>query len=83
MNNDKIKQHSDSQDVLIAKIPFIGSSITTLGEVIMTIAAGLAVDVLEKSSNKGSQSLDAQSKSMQKQLDYIINELKQIKKMMK
>ena len=49
----------------------------------MTIAAGLAVDVLEKSSNKGSQSLDAQSKSMQKQLDYIINELKQIKKMMK
>lgn len=76
MSDDKIKQNSISQDIQIAKLEYVGAALASLGVGIKLIAAGLAVDVLEKLS------IDAQSKqakSMQKQIDYIINELQQIK----
>lgn len=85
VNANKKEQSPDSQEIQIARLAFIGASIATLGDGIAAIAAGLALEALENSSNQGTQKSDSspQSKDMQKQLDYLINELKQIKKMMK
>ena len=84
MNNNKknSEQPSVSQDIQIARLAFIGASIATLGDAIAAIAAGLALDALEQSNNGDSSPPPTQSKDMQKQLDYLINELRQIKKMM-
>lgn len=85
-NKKNARQSSDSLDIQIARLAFIGSTITTLGDGITAIAAGLALEALENSSNQNSQNIDKQSKqsdTMQKQIDYIINELEQTKRMMK
>ena len=50
------------------------------------VAAGLALEALEKQSNQSTQNSNGQSKqieNMGKQIDYLINELKQIKRIMK
>jgi hypothetical protein len=87
MNDKKgSKNSNDSQDIQIARLAFIGASIATLGDAIAAVAAGLALEALEKSSNQNPGSSDEQSKhsaKMQQEIDYIINELKQIKKTMK
>lgn len=57
----------------------------TLGDAISAIATGLELDALENPNNQKSKSFDGQSMytpNMQQDVDYIINELKQIKKMM-
>ena len=85
-NKNKTNQTSDSRDVLIAKLAFIGASISTLGDGLQAVAAGLALEELQKANNQSSQNQNDQSKQtegMQKQIDYLINELKQIKKMMR
>ncbi|WP_413367237.1 translation initiation factor 2 [Lysinibacillus sp. 3P01SB] len=86
--NDKRKSEnsSDSLEIQIARLEFIGASIVTLGDAIETIAAGLALDALLRSSNQNSANSDEQSKhssKMQREIDYIINELKEVKRMMK
>ncbi|MFJ7665584.1 translation initiation factor 2 [Lysinibacillus sp. NPDC097195] len=89
MTDNKIKINSDSQDLQIAKLAYIGSAISALGGGIQLIAAGLAIDVLENSNKQSSQSSQKQNEqskqaeNMQKQIDSIIKELKQIKRMMK
>ena len=85
-NKKNLEQSSDSMNIQIARLAFIGASIVTLGDGISAIAAGLALEALEKSNNQESQNTDtqlAQSKDIQKQMDYLINELKHIKRMMK
>lgn len=85
-NKNNLEQSSDSMNIQIARLAFIGASIVTLGDGISAIAAGLALEALEKSNNQDSQNTDtqlAQSKDIQKQMDYLINELKHIKRMMK
>lgn len=86
MTDNKIKINSESQDLQIAKLAYVGASISALGGGIQLIAAGLAIDVLENSNKQSSQKQNEQSKqaeNMQKQIDSIIKELKQIKRMMK
>ena len=85
-DNKNSKSSADSQDIQIARIAFIGASIVTLGDAISAIAAGLSLDALENPNNQKSKSSDGQSMytpNMQQEVDYIINELKQIKRMMK
>lgn len=78
---------TDAQEIHIARLAFIGASVATLGDAISAVAAGLELEALEKkSSNQNSQNPDEQSKhtsKMQQEIDYIINELKQIKRMLK
>lgn len=85
-NKNKSNQASDSIDIQIAKLAFIGASIATLGDGLNALAAGLALKELEKSSNQSSQNPYDQLKqaeSIQEQIDYLIRELKQIKKMIR
>lgn len=85
-NKNKTNQTSDSRDIEIAKLAFIGASIAALGDGLAAVAAGLALEELEKANKQNFQSQNDQSKQtegMQKQIDYLINELKQLKKMMR
>ncbi|KPN97143.1 hypothetical protein [Lysinibacillus sp. ZYM-1] len=88
--NNKPSQNNDSLEIYAAKLAYIGAAISTLGDGIQTIAAGLALEVLQNANNDSSQSNnngDGQSSvqidNMQKQIDYLIGELKHIKKMLK
>ena len=84
-NGNKSNQPSDSADIQIARLAFIAATITTLGDGLAALAAGLALQELEKSNNQSTQPQYDQSKQMdstQKQIDYLIKELKQIKKML-
>ncbi|MEK5332870.1 MULTISPECIES: translation initiation factor 2 [unclassified Lysinibacillus] len=85
-NQNNSNQSTDSLDIYAAKLAYIGTSISTLGDGIQTIAAGLTLESLKKASNQSSQDLPNQTKqteNMQKQIDYLIAELKHIKKYLK
>lgn len=85
--NNKQNQNNDSMDIYIAKLAYIGTAISTLGDGIQTIAAGLALESLQNAKNDSSPTNNgdqtAKVDNMQKQIDYLIAELKQIKKMLK
>lgn len=83
---NKSNQNGDSQEIYAAKLAYIGSAIVTLGDGLVAIAAGLTLESLIKSKNQGSTNGEYQSfqtENMQKQIDYLINELKHIKKIIK
>ncbi|QSB09384.1 translation initiation factor 2 [Lysinibacillus fusiformis] len=85
--NNKQNQDNDSMDIYIAKLAYIGTAISTLGDGIQTIAAGLALESLQNAKNDSSPTNNgdqtAKVDNMQMQIDYLIAELKQIKKMLK
>jgi gas vesicle protein len=88
MNKDQnnLKKGSDSPEIFSAKLAFIGASISTLGDGLQAVAAGIALDLLQRANNESSQNQNEQSQyqeKMQKEIDDLINELKQIKKTMK
>lgn len=67
-------------EIEIARIELIGTSIVTLGHGIVTFANGLALEALEKeyiSHYHGRRSIQAEP--TKKQLDYFIHELTQIR----
>ncbi|MDQ0111967.1 translation initiation factor 2 [Paenibacillus harenae] len=77
MDNDK----KILREIEIARLEFIGLSLATLGDGIAALAAGLTLESLEneyRAQYQGRQSV--QVETTQKQLDYFINELIQIKK---
>lgn len=86
-DNNKFNKTPVSFDIQIARLIYIGSTISTLGGGLQTLAAGLALNALEKSSSQSSQSSQSQNEQskhpedLQMQIDSIIKELKQIKKM--
>lgn len=86
-NKSQLNGTSDEIDIQIAKLAFIGASLTTLGDGLTAIAAGLALEALvKKSNNQSSQSQNKQLKQIQatqRQLDYLITELNQFKKINK
>lgn len=85
-NDDSNNQNGESMDLIAARLGYIGAIIATLGDGIAAIAAGIALRVLEEETFSQSRSeLDQfrQTDSMQQQLDFYINELVQIRKMIK
>lgn len=79
-------QSSDSLDLYVAQLAFIGASIATLGDGLSALAAGIALNELQKSNNANATAQFDQSKemeSLQQQIDYLIGELRQIKKMLR
>ncbi|MGE8036241.1 translation initiation factor 2 [Lysinibacillus sp. KCTC 33748] len=76
-------QSTDSLDIFAAKLTYIGSSISTLGDGIQAVAAGLALEALQNSKNDNSNDQAKQNANMKEQIDYLISELQQIKKILK
>ncbi|MGE7987989.1 translation initiation factor 2 [Lysinibacillus fusiformis] len=87
--NNKPDQNNDSLEIYAAKLSYIGTAISTLGDGQQTIAAGLALEALvnankdSSQNNNGDNQSNVQIDNMQKQIDYLIGELKHIKKMLK
>ncbi|WP_249435996.1 translation initiation factor 2 [Paenibacillus sp. Marseille-Q4541] len=69
----------DLRDIEIAKLAFIGGSITTLGDGITALAAGLAFEALKQDYKTKKNSHSSSIKSTKNQLDYFINELVKIR----
>ncbi|MFC9540142.1 translation initiation factor 2 [Lysinibacillus sp. NPDC056959] len=84
MNKNTFKnQSTDSLDIFAAKLTYIGASISTLGDGIQAVAAGLALEALQNSKNDNTNDQVKQSANMKEQIDYLISELQQIKKILK
>lgn len=89
--NNKPSQGNESIEIYAAKLSYIGTAISTLGDGLQTIAAGLALEALQNTNNDSSQTNNGNGNghqtvkidNMQKQIDYLIAELKHIKKMFK
>lgn len=88
-NKNKLEQSPDSFEIQIARLVYIGSTISTIGGGLQTLAAALALNALEKASSQNAQSSQSrneqskQTENWEMQIDSIIKELKQIKRMMK
>lgn len=61
---DQLNQSPESLDLYVAKLTFIGASIATLGDGLQALAAGIALEALEKekSNNRSSQNHNGHSK---------------------
>lgn len=51
-NQNQLNQSPDSLDLYVAKLAFIGASIATLGDGLTAVAAGIALEALEKKNNQ-------------------------------
>ena len=83
-SKSKSNSSSESFEVQIARLEYIAALILTLGEGVAALAAGLELRELEKSSNANSRSQYDQSKYQdhtQQQIDYLIEELTQVRRM--
>ncbi|WP_201007775.1 translation initiation factor 2 [Paenibacillus glycanilyticus] len=73
-------------DLIAARLGYIGAIIATIGDGVAAIAAGIALRKLEEASLAESRSeVDQfrQTENIQQQVDFYINELIQIRKMIK
>ncbi|ARJ37606.1 translation initiation factor 2 [Sporosarcina sp. P21c] len=78
-NKQQFGKNTDSPEVFAAKLALLGAAISTLGDGIQTIAAGIALQELENSNRQDPQDqLSEEMKKMQKQIDQLS---KQIAKM--
>lgn len=83
-NRDKNKnQSTDSLDIYAAKLTYIGTSLSTLGDGIQTIAAGLALEALLNFKKENSNDRAKQNIKMKQQIDQLISELEQIKRFLR
>lgn len=78
----------DELGIYAARLGYIGSCISTLGGGLSTIAAGIALQALVEASDEGFEGFksqsdpDKESEIMQNQIDYLIDELKHMKKLL-
>lgn len=77
--NKPIDQSSDSLDTDIAKLAFLGATLTTIGDGITAIAAGMALQQLEDKQSSNSQAeLQKQVDKMQKQIDQLTYKMERL-----
>lgn len=77
--------NAPSLELIAARLAYVGAAIVTLGDLLATIAAGIALKLVEQSENDDASTIDATEediRQMNKQMDYLIRELRQLKKMM-
>lgn len=83
MNNPDISpqdENSMSPEIYAARIGFIGALLSTLGDGLQSIGAGIALQQLEKSSIQDSQTQSDQLEAMQKQIDQLTKKLEDMEK---
>jgi len=83
-SKNETTQAPTARAIQAARLGFIGASIAALGDGIAAVGAGLALEELLYPSDQRSQSPIFHSKQLesQQQIDYLINELIQIRKSM-
>lgn len=79
-------ENSESPDIYIAKLNLVGTTLSTLGDALQTIAAGITLQELEKTNNQNSQNQSDQSQkleSMQKQIDQLTRKIEKMNRINK
>ena len=72
-----------SLEVLAAKLAYAGAAVTTVGDVLSLISAGIALKLLEEQNGQQpSNGSESDFKQMQNEIDKLIRELRQIRKML-
>ncbi len=81
MKNNKGNRNSDEMESVsqAAKLAVIAGAITTLGDALATIAAGLALEDELKENESNSNDIN----KLQKQIDELNYEMKQLKRMLR
>lgn len=84
---NKNSNNGPSLEILAARFAYAGAAITTLGDMLATISAGITLRLLEeeassKSSTSNSNLFPFEVEQMQLQMDELIREMKHLKKMM-
>ncbi|WP_342440690.1 hypothetical protein MHB40_13490 [Lysinibacillus sp. FSL K6-0057] len=81
MKNNKGNRNSDGMESVsqAAKLAVIAGAITTLGDALATIAAGLALEDELKENESNSNDIN----KLQKQIDELNYEMKQLKRMLR
>ncbi|MEA0552901.1 hypothetical protein U1P98_04150 [Lysinibacillus irui] len=81
MKNNKGYRNSEASDSVsqAAKLAVIAGAITTLGDALATIAAGLALEDELKENESNRDDID----KLQKQIDELNYEMKQLKRMLR
>jgi len=82
-NNNNNINNIDSRALQIARIAFIGSTITTIGDGISAFAAALTIESLENPGIDTRSSMNNNFENSQAQIDYYINELVKIRNSLK
>ena len=80
-NNFQIGQNSETPETYAAKLAFIGTALSTSGDGVQTIAAGIALQELQNANNQNSQSQLDQSKEferMQRQINKLTSQVDQL-----
>ncbi|WP_228551143.1 translation initiation factor 2 [Sporosarcina cascadiensis] len=84
MNNEDNKQEEkkmESAEIYAAKLSFIGSALSTLGDGLQTLAAAIALQELIHAENDSQTSDQAsQLEQMQIQLDYLTKKIKNMER---
>lgn len=74
MRINNFDQSSDSEEIFATKLAYIGAKFSTFGHDLQATAAGLTLEILEKSKKQDSQNKQTQYleyEIMQKQVDYL------------
>lgn len=73
---------SPSLELIAARLAYAGATITTIGDVLSTISAGIALRLLEEENEpQKSNYTENDFIKMQKEIDQLIRELRHIRKM--
>lgn len=83
-SKNKSNSSPESVAIQIARLEYIAALIVTLGDGVLALAAGLELKELEKNSNSNSRGQYDQAKYQnytQQQIDYLIEELTEVRRM--
>ncbi|MHA6261173.1 translation initiation factor 2 [Sporosarcina sp. CAU 1771] len=88
MNNaftNQTGQNTESPDLYAARLTLIGSTLSTLGDALQAIAAGISLQELEKttSTNQNTSNqldLTGQLERMQKQIDHLARKIERMER---
>ena len=83
MNSDSYIQNTSISENNSAKLALIASAITTFGDALATVAAALALEEAANSNTQDFQNQNSQDKQliqMQKQIDYLTNQVAKLNK---
>lgn len=74
-----------SLEVIAARLAYAGAAVTTVGDVMSMISAGIALKLIEEQNGQqpsNGNGDESDFKHMQNEIDKLIRELRQIRKMM-
>ncbi|MER2120105.1 MAG: hypothetical protein ABS935_07530 [Solibacillus sp.] len=83
MKNDM--DATPSLEVIAARLAYAGAAVTTIGDVLSMISTGITLKLLEEKNGQQPSNVNGNEsdfKQMQNEIDKLIRELRQIRKMM-